>query len=392
MSEQDEDGLDKTRRKLSRIRGQLDAWLESLNQEDTWIEILEKVYADREIMGVGYLEIGRRSDGQIGYVGHIPAHTIRMRRKRDGFVQIVADKVTFFKNFGTDTADPIGDDPNPNEILPFRKYSPRSTYYGVPDIISALGAVAGAEFASRFNLDYFEHKAVPRYLIIVKGAKLSPASERKLIKFFQTNLKGENHRSLYVPLPASTGDKKVEVEIKPVENNIQDASFQKFHEMNRNEILMVHRVPMTKVGLSADVSLAVAREADRMFKEQVARPIQKNIEKRLEPLFAEKTDVFKFKFIELTLTDEETKSKIHERQVRNGIILRNEAREELGLKGIDGGDELVDIYTKPTTQTADLRSQTTRGRARERADDSGANNSDPSTRQENGEGERDRSG
>ena len=385
----DDDRIDRARRKLARVRGDLDEWLEELNEEDTWIEILEKVYADREIMGVGYLEVGRKANGQVGYVGHVPAHTVRMRRRRDGFVQIVSNKVTFFRNFGdSTTADPIGNDGQPNELIALRRYSPRSTYYGVPDIVSALGAVAGAEFASRFNLDYFEHKAVPRYIILVKGAKLPPKAERKLIDFFQNNLKGEHHRSVYIPLPPSVGDEKVEFEIVPVEAKVQDASFQRYHEMNRNEILMAHRVPLSKVGLSADMSLAASREADKFFKEQVTRPIQQNIEKHLKPLIDEKTDMFAFRLNELTLTDEETQSKILERYVRLGVVLRNEAREKLGYKGIPGGDEMVDMFKKPGQEAAETRSQTRRGRSREQADDNGANNSDPSDRNTDGEGSR----
>lgn len=381
--------VERARRRLDRIKEDLDDWLEDLNEEDTWLEILEKVYADREIMGQGYLEIGRKANGQIGYVGHIPANTIRVRRFRDGFVQIVGQKVVFFRNYGdTETTDPIGDDPSPNELLVFRKYSSRSTYYGTPDIISALGAVAGEEFASRFNLDYFEHKAVPRYIIVIKGAKLSPASEKKLQEFFQTNLKGQHHRTITIPLPPSMGDKKVEFEIVPVEAKIQDASFQKYHEMNLDTILMAHRVPKTKVGLSSNINLASASISDKMFKEQVTRPVQENIERRLRPFFREVTDVYEFKFNELTLTDEETQSKIDERYLRLGVDLPNEVRDRRGMKGIDGGDEAKSILDKPdkAQQQAETRSNTSRGRSKDRADDGGSNNSDPSTRNQNGEG------
>lgn len=382
----DEARVDKARRKLDRIKEALDDWTESVNEEDTWLEILEKVYADREIMGQGYMEIGRKANGEIGYIGHVPANTIRMRRHRDGFVQIVGQKVIFFRNYGDqETTDPIGDDPSPNELLVFRKYSSRSTYYGTPDIIAALTAVAGEEFASRFNLDYFEHKAVPRYIIVVKGAKLSPASEKKLIEFFQTNLKGNHHRSVYIPLPPSMGgDKKVEFEIVPVEASIQDASFQKYHDMNVDTILMAHRVPKTKTGISAQISLAAASIADKMFKEQVTRPTQENLERRLRPVIKEITDVYEFKFNELTLTDEETQSKIDERYLKMGADLVNEVRERRGLKGIEGGDEAKSILDKP--DLAEARSQTSRGRARETADDNGPNNSDPSTRNPNGSG------
>jgi capsid portal protein len=53
-----------------------------------------KFYTDVQATGNGYLEIGRKVTGEIGYIGHIPSATIRVRRLRDGFVQIVQDTVS----------------------------------------------------------------------------------------------------------------------------------------------------------------------------------------------------------------------------------------------------------------------------------------------------------
>ena len=137
---------------------------------------------------------------------------MRVRRLRDGFIQLLYGKAVFFNNFGdTETENPIaGQEDRPNELIHLKKYTPMNNYYGIPDIIAAQVALAGNELSGRYNLDYFENKAVPRYIITVKGAKLSPESERKLLEFFQVGLKGKNHRSLYVPLPADSPDSKVE--------------------------------------------------------------------------------------------------------------------------------------------------------------------------------------
>jgi capsid portal protein len=69
---------------------------------------------------------------------------MRIRRHRDGFVQVVYNRYTYFRNFGdTTTQDQIGTDPRPNEVIHFKKYTPTNTYYGVPDTLSAKNAVAG---------------------------------------------------------------------------------------------------------------------------------------------------------------------------------------------------------------------------------------------------------
>jgi PBSX family phage portal protein len=348
--------------------------LEDFNEEDTFTETLVKFWRDYETMGNGYLEIGRKKDGTIGYVGHIPAQTMRVRKKRDGFVQLSGYKVTFFANFGDNKDEdgnfkpirnPFGGG-TPNEIIHHKRYSPTNSFYGVPDIIAAKQAVAGDEFAQRFNLDYFENKAVPRHVIVLKGAKLGPVAEQRLLEFFETGLKGQNHRSLYIPLPAGDKDNPVDFDIKPVEAGIQDASFINYRRMNRSDILMAHRVPETKISVSEGASLAVAKDADKTFKEQVCAPEQKVMEKKLNRIIKELTISLELKLNEMTLTDAKTQADIDVEMVKAGIWLPNEPRTRDGMPSIDGGNERVDLNAKDkiAAQTAEATAQRDRDTTR----------------------------
>lgn len=341
----DQEKKDKFDKKLARMKIDLDEAIKDMNAEDSFTEILHKVWTDYETMGNGYLEIGRTDGGEIAYIGHLPAATVRVRRPRDGFVQIIANKAVFFRNFGKDDPDPIGRDPKPNEVIHILKYSPSSTFYGVPDIVAAKQAVAGNKFSADFNIDYFENKAVPRHVIILQGATINPRLAKNILEFFETGLKGKNHRSLFVPLPASTNEKKVEFKIEPVEAGIQDASFEKYRKANLQEILMAHRVPINKIGLPEGVSLAVARDADKTFKEQVCGPEQDKIEFKLNKLLKDiqGDQVFVISLTELTLTDEATQSQIDERRIKTGAEVPNEQRARRGQGPIDGGDERFDM-------------------------------------------------
>jgi len=361
---EDQKQLDRARKKLNKLRQDLDAWLEETNEEETFTETLIKAYIDLEATGNGFIEIGRTVAGNIGYIGHIPAKTMRVRRLRDGFIQLLYGKAVFFRNFADlETPNPIADGSDrPNEIIHLKKYTPMNNYYGLPDIVSAQNATAGNEFAGKYNLDYFENKAVPRYIITVKGAKLSPESERKLLEFFQVGLKGKNHRSLYVPLPADSPDSKVEFKMEPIEAGTQESSFNVYRKSNRDEILLAHRVPINKIGVPEGISLASARDADKMFKEQVCRPAQDILEKKLNRIILEKTDAVVLKFNELTLTDEDTQSKIDERYLRMQVITPNEVRIRKGMIPRDGGDQVVDLKaqekSEQTAQALNSRKRT----------------------------------
>lgn len=351
----------KAKKRIEQLKIQLGAWLESLNDDDSLTKTLEKVVTDMQATGNGYIEIGRTVTGEIGYVGHVPATTMRVRRLHDGFVQIIAGTIVYFRNFGATNSNPVTDDPRPNEIIHLKEYSPLNTFYGVPDIIAAMTSLQGDQMATRYNLDYFENKAVPRYIITVKGAKLSPEAEDKLFRFFQTGLKGQSHRTLYIPLPGDQEGNKIEFEMHPVESGVQEASFDKYRQRNRDDILMAHQVPLSKLG-GIDSGLAAAMTQDRTFRDQVAKPLQEYIEKAVNKIIREKTDVIELVFNQASLTDEVAQSQIHERYAKIKAMMPNEIREEIGLPQMEGGDEPLELSAR---QATDARANVRGARSRD---------------------------
>ena len=370
----DQAAVDRARRRIERMKIELKDWLENLNDDDSFTKTMEKVYTDLQATGNGFIEVGRTTAGEIGYVGHIPATTVRVRRLRDGFVQIIGQKVVYFRNFAAKNPNPMGTDPRPNEIIHLKEYSPLNTFYGIPDIMAAMPSLVGDQLASQYNIDYFENKAVPRYVVTLKGAKLSGDAEDKMFRFLQTGLKAQSHRTLYIPLPGDSDTNKVEFKMEPIENGIQDGSFKEYRKQNRDDILIAHQVPMSKLGGADAGGSAAALSQDRTFKEQVSRPAQRHLEKIVNKIIKEKTDILELKFNELTLTDEIAQSQILERYVKTQVMTPNEAREKLDLPQRADGDE---PFVMSPRQATDARANLagTRQRDAERTN----NNSDSTT-------------
>jgi PBSX family phage portal protein len=370
----DQPAVDRARRRIERMKIELKDWLENLNDDDSFTKTMEKVYTDLQATGNGFIEVGRTTAGEIGYVGHIPATTVRVRRLRDGFVQIIGQKVVYFRNFAAKNPNPMGTDPRPNEIIHLKEYSPLNTFYGIPDIMAAMPSLVGDQLASQYNIDYFENKAVPRYVVTLKGAKLSGDAEDKMFRFLQTGLKAQSHRTLYIPLPGDSDTNKVEFKMEPIENGIQDGSFKEYRKQNRDDILIAHQVPMSKLGGADAGGSAAALSQDRTFKEQVSRPAQRHLEKIVNKIIKEKTDILELKFNELTLTDEIAQSQILERYVKTQVMTPNEAREKLDLPQRADGDE---PFVMSPRQATDARANLagTRQRDAERTN----NNSDSTT-------------
>jgi PBSX family phage portal protein len=361
-SNMDEGQIQRARSRIERAKIEMRDWLESLNDDDSFTATMQKVYTDMQATGNGYLEVGRTIRGEIGYIGHIPATTMRVRRLKDGYVQIIGQKVVYFRNFAGTNANPVTTDPRPNEIIHLKQYSPLNTFYGVPDIISAINSLHGDQLASQYNIDYFGNKAVPRYVVTLKGAKLSADAEDKMFRFLQTSLKGQSHRTLYIPLPGDSDTNKVEFDMKPIENGIQEGSFERYRKQNRDDILIAHQVPLSKLGGGDSGAIAAALAQDRTFKEQVARPAQRNLEKIINKIIREKTDILELKFRELTLTDEIAQSQILERYVKTQIITPNEARQTLHMPQRPDGD---DPFVMNPSQAADARANLAGNRERD---------------------------
>lgn len=341
-----EDSEKRVRDLLAKEEQNLEELIDSFNQEETFTESLIKAWTDALAMGNGYIEIGRNRSGKIGYIGHVPGAMVRVRRQRDGFVQLIGNKAVFFRNFqDTDTSDPINNDPNPNELIHLKFYSPSNNFYGIPPAVSAMAAIAGDKFAKEYNIDYFENKAIPRYALIIKGGKLSLQSKREVVNYFKNEVKGKHHGTLVIPIPSTMG-KDVDIKFEKLEAGVQDQSFDKYRKSNRDEIVIAHRVPAPKVGIYDNANLAVSRDADKTFKMQVIGPDQKMLEKRINRIMGEFTDLLKFKFAEIDIIDEDLKSRIHDRYLRTEVITPNEVREEIGLGAIKGGDEVLPYPAK----------------------------------------------
>lgn len=338
-----QEAKEKAEERLEDEKEKLEDKLTTFNQHDSLYEVIYKIAKDRFTMGNGFLEIGRNLDGTIGYVGHIPAQGMRIRRLRDGFVQYVGKRPIFFRNFGDQkTKNPFSDGPT-NEVIHFKKYSPVDNYYGVPEVASAIDAIAGNRFATQYNIEYFENKAVPRYIVKTKGVRLGLAEKEELAKFFES-LKGVHHRVLIFPLPNS---EKSDLILEPVEAGKQEASFAEYTSTNIKTILARHRVPMNRLGITEGSSLAGSRDADKIFRESVCSPEQRVLENIINRVIKEITQGFVFKLTKYTLTDEDQQSIIDERDLKNGVLLPDERRRKLNLPPRpDGeGDEPLDLRT-----------------------------------------------
>jgi len=147
----------------------------------------------------------------------------------------------------------------------------------------------------------------------------------------------------------------------PVENGVQEASFSQYRRQNRDDILMAHQVPLSKLG-GVDSSSAGAMSQDRTFRDQVVKPLQEYVAKAINKIIREKTDIVELNFNEVSLLDEVAMSQIHERYAKIKALVPNEIREEIGKPQMEGGDKPIELSAR---QAADDRANTSQNRERD---------------------------
>lgn len=337
-------------------------WLDGLAAEGTLIEILNAMWLDYETVGWGVLELGRDTSGVIKKMWHVPAHTVRAHRDNKRYVQMRHGKVVWFKRWNTmDESilasdgrvawEGVGHDKLANEFLVFRKPSRRSTWYGIPTYIAALGHITLAIAARDFNIRFFSNAREPRHMIVISGV-----DEEKVDEFLEDlteELKTQHgagtdpHRNLLLALSGG----QVDVVIKSMALPQNDLHFTRLLELTDRNILIAHRMPPDRLGFTTRGSLGGSVTADIIFayKNGVVSPGQAVLADRLnrflgveyaraKQLSGDQKLAWKVGFEAMDLSDEMMDTKIVAEQVKINVKTLNEARERLGMEARDGLD------------------------------------------------------
>jgi HK97 family phage portal protein len=247
-----------------------------------------------------------------------------------GYLQIRDTERRYFRALGApEERDPLTGDPQ-NEVMHFKKYTPQSSYYGIPDIVAAMSAVVGDKEAREYNIDFFENHAVPRLAIIVEGGQLSDEVLAQIQEYMETEIRGQGHKTLVLDVPGND----VHIRLEPLTAAIpQDAAFLAYRRANRDEVLMVHRVPPSKITVVENANLANSQDQDKTFRDQVVRPEQRRIEYRLNRLIGEQMGVgdYRFEFQEMDLTEALQEAQIAQIYTTIGAWTPDEIRARQGL-------------------------------------------------------------
>jgi PBSX family phage portal protein len=280
--------------------------------------------------GYAYTEVSRNSKGDLGYIYHIPASTVRKSKKEDTGTPIDTYKIidgspvkvpykkkfkqygmkadsgvntVYFKEFkdprvidkrnGKPAKSRIKRSDIANEILEFAPYEPGHVY-PLPLWINQIPAILGSRLSEEVNLDFFENNAIPAMLVMVSGGGLTQESIDDLQKKFNS-LKGDKSVQKILIIEATSDDQLVQmggsipapkIEAKPMTHDRQnDALFRDYNKDNKESIQCSFRLPDVLLGKTADYNRATAYAAIIVAESQVFNPIRRTIECKINSSF-----------------------------------------------------------------------------------------------------------
>lgn len=328
-------------------RAALERWWSDLTEEYTPLELLQAVWSDYETTGWGLIEVVRDIKGAVRRLYHVPAHTVRAHQDTQRFAQVRGARIVWFRRWGLPDAEQFSRStgrPVPqqtdatklaSDLLVFRKPSRRSTWYGIPTYISAVGHITLAVAARDYNVLFFENAREPRHLIIITGLEEDVEGLLgDLVEQFKTQMR-DPHRNLLLPI---VGDAKVQIEKMALPQN--DLQFAALLDRMDGAILVAHRVPPDRVAIPNRGALGgtAAAITNAIYKEGVVSKGQRLLEHRLNRFLrvewermAGQAIGWQASFAELDIVDESADVDIVTNLVRTNLLTLNEGRVRIGF-------------------------------------------------------------
>jgi len=332
------------------------------NPEDSLREILNKAIVDLGSVGWFGIEVVKSKNlntkvTEISELYHIPAHTFRVHKNSKKFCQLRNNSKVWFKKYGeekdisAETGEIVGskaeDKNKANELIYFKKYYSKSSYYGVPNIISAIGSVVGLISIRDYNLAFFENYGVPVALITLEG-EWEAGSAKKIRDFLDSEVRNTDnaHKTMVFEVP--DGCKFV---YTPLITETKESSFRFYQQSLVDDVLIAYRMPPERIGVRVIGSLGgnVAVEATHIYAESVVEPLQTKLASIINSKILQEglgCVYYSFEFVPMDVRDFDKETIRYNTLIENGAMTPNQMRSALGLgKPYPGGDK---YYIKVT--------------------------------------------
>jgi len=389
-------------------------FIENCHDELTFQQLCFRAAMDREAIGWGAFEVIRQADGKVARIQHLPAGVVKVLEGWAGYVEYRGfsqdenkDIYTYYQPFGkkvvTESPDPFNPSKtkktpyNPevdgeldifknkalhwrlkdkatgedipgtqanflkkaaNEVIFFPNDHSFTRYYGYADVIPAISAIIANSYISDFQIQFFEHNCVPRYVVIIKGAKVDNKFKEYITEYFKTKVKGNTHKTMVLTL-SGLGNKNVDIEFKQIDAAHKEADFQETKKQNDQIIMTAEGVSAALLAINESASLGSGKGLSQaeLYKDRIVTILQRFWAQKMNTLFRLGLGVLyaEIEYDPLDVRDALATAQVLNILIIQGVLTINEARRHLGMKSIPGGDSaFVRIREGSAVKVSDL--------------------------------------
>lgn len=232
-----------------------------------------------------------------------------------------------------------------SELKQIKLWNPLDDFYGLSPMSAAAVEVDQHNLASKHNISLLNNGARPSGAVIFKPrdeggftSTLSDSQRQQLLTDLNNRFSGAHNTGRPMLLEGDFDWREMGLSPK-------DMDFINLKHMSATDIAMCFGVPSQLVGVPDAQTYANVAEARLALYEETIIPylrkIESDINEWLMPLFDDRL-YFCYDIDRIPALAERRRRTYENitQAVANGIISRNEAREQIGLSPVEGGDEL----------------------------------------------------
>lgn len=224
-----------------------------------------------------------------------------------------------------------------NEIIHFLLFNPHDQNYGLSPIKPLENAIDLMHYVKRHHIRYFKKGGMPSGVIETDDSPTPDECKEISARFAELYSGDESFATAVI------GGKGV---YKPITPPIKDMMFTELRRAVREDILSVWPVPPFILGILDKASYANSHDGKAIFWEHCCQPFGQLMESAINlrlPAVLGGNISFVHNYADVDALHEDG---LKEQQrlcgyVKSGIMTPNEARSELNMDDIEGGDELI---------------------------------------------------
>lgn len=293
-----------------------------VNPFQTKSEFFEITVINLKLVGEAFWFKVRNEQGQV----------VELWNLRPDYMTIVKDEETFIKGYEFRKEDGAVVKFAPEDIVHHKYPSPLDAYRGTSPLRAAAIRVDIEEYASTYQRDFFLNNARPDAVLQFEG-NITPEQKDEIREGWNTRYQGKGKNSKIGILEGG-------VKYQQLSITQREMDYIESLKLTRDDILVVFKTPKPIVAITDDVNRANAEAAKEVFMSNTIKPeLRRLVEKMNEMLIiTDFDDALFLDFDDPTPENVELKLKQYESGLKNGYILINEVRQEIGREPVDGGD------------------------------------------------------